>query len=83
MNEQEINELKQKVIQSLDPLMLDESLSATNKFDYFLTIAEVTKEKEALEKALLYANQIEDKTEKANSLLSLLDLLSDIQTSEE
>lgn len=82
MNQNEINELKNKIMESLDPLMLDESLSAENKFDYYFTIAEVTKQRDALEKALQYANAIEDKTVKANSLFNLLDLLTELQPEE-
>lgn len=78
MNKEELNKLRTKIIDALEPIMMDESLSPEDKFEYYLTIGEATGQIEAINKALDFANKIEDKTMKANSLMSLLDLVSEM-----
>lgn len=79
MTEEEINNLKADIIKELNPIMVDNALSPVEKFNFYFAIASSTMQLDALNNALIAAKQIDDTSIKANSLLSLLDLVSEIQ----
>lgn len=79
MDNDYLDSLKDNIIKELDPIMVDDSLSPEERFGYYLTIASSTQRQDALEKAFTAAKLIEDSSQKAEALMNLLDLVSELQ----